>query len=234
MTDTFSQTYGPQVVGSVFQVASQFIGRTLVASICKQFPGRKTQRGDAYMDGARHLLRVNFHLIDPDDHPAIEKTYEETRNMRAQLRTSNDSKMGRFLKARKYKFLSKELYVVVKQASDRGVDDSLLDQIRRATRGTGREAPGPFDDPPAPPFTDSSVNSLDEVEMTTYQSEITGDVAVGLSLRGQGEVAQDVVTTFSSEVLANDNADHGDLSVTVAPAGESNMFASDAEVDEER
>jgi hypothetical protein len=69
-------------------------------------------------------------------------------------------------------------------------------------------------------------------------------------MRGQGEVVQDVVTTFSSEVLANDSADHEgeipchrdrllgshtsiDLSITVAPAGESNMFASDVEVDEE-
>ena len=32
----------------------------------------------------------------------------------------------------------------------------------------------PPDDPPAPPFNGSSVNSLDEVEMTTFRSETTG------------------------------------------------------------
>jgi hypothetical protein len=72
MSGTFSQNYGPQFAGGVFQVASQFIGESLVESIRKQFPRRKEQRGDVYADQARDLLRNNFELIDPDEHEGIE------------------------------------------------------------------------------------------------------------------------------------------------------------------
>ena len=67
MTGNFSQTYGPTLGGGVFQVASQFLGQAIINNIRKQFPDQKTQRGDAYMDGVRHLLNTNFHLIDPEE-----------------------------------------------------------------------------------------------------------------------------------------------------------------------
>jgi hypothetical protein len=76
MAGTFSQTYGPQVAGAAVQVASQFLGQSIVDSIRKQFPAGKTQRGDAYMDGGRHLLRMNIKLLDPEDQEQIEIAYE--------------------------------------------------------------------------------------------------------------------------------------------------------------
>jgi hypothetical protein len=72
----FSQTYGPSFGGGVFQVASQFLGQAIINSVRKQFPNQKTRRGDAYMDGVRHLLQTNLNLIDPDDRPKIEVAYE--------------------------------------------------------------------------------------------------------------------------------------------------------------
>jgi hypothetical protein len=72
----FSQTYGPSLGGGVFQVASQFLGQAIINNVRKQFPNQKTQRGDAYMDGVRHLLRTNFDLIASDDRPKIEVAYE--------------------------------------------------------------------------------------------------------------------------------------------------------------
>jgi hypothetical protein len=74
--NNFSQTYGPSFGGGVFQVASQFLGQALIDSIRKQFPNKKTQRGDAYMDGVRHLLRTNLDFIEPDERPKIELAYE--------------------------------------------------------------------------------------------------------------------------------------------------------------
>jgi hypothetical protein len=76
MAGNFSQTYGPALGGGVFQVASQFLGQTIINSIRKQFPDQKTQRGDAYMDGVRYLLHTNFHLIDPEVKPRIKVAYE--------------------------------------------------------------------------------------------------------------------------------------------------------------
>ena len=76
MSGTFSQIYGPQFAGGMFQVASQFIGVSLVESIRKQFPRRKEQRGDAYADQARNLLRENFELIDSNEHRRIQLLLE--------------------------------------------------------------------------------------------------------------------------------------------------------------
>ena len=75
------------------------------------------------------------------------------------------------------------------------MDKSLLEQIGRAMGGTGTRGlcltyssyhlsyplpiEGPLppyspNDPPAQPFTGSSVNFLNEIEMTTFRSDITG------------------------------------------------------------
>ena len=67
MAGTFPQTYGPPMAGAVIQVASQFLGESIIDSVRKQFPTRKIQRGDAYMDGGRHLVRVNMILMSPDE-----------------------------------------------------------------------------------------------------------------------------------------------------------------------
>lgn len=71
MSGTFPQTYGPQFAGGVFQVASQFIGLSIVEGISKQFPRRKVQRGDSYADEARKLLRTNLELISPAEQAGI-------------------------------------------------------------------------------------------------------------------------------------------------------------------
>jgi hypothetical protein len=76
-SNNFGQTYGPSFAGGVFTVASQFLGQALINSIRKQFPNKKTQRGDAYMDGVRHLLRTNLDFIEQDQRPKIELVYEE-------------------------------------------------------------------------------------------------------------------------------------------------------------
>lgn len=240
MAGNFSHTYGPAFGGGVFQVASQFLGQAIINGIRKQFPDQKTQRGDAYMDGVRYLLHTNFHLIDPEEQPKIKIAYEAAIEIRSNLDTRSGSKIRRLLQARTYKCRSKQLLVVVKRASDRGMDGSLLEQIRRAMGGTGPDSPGPTgptsDDPPAPPFNGSSVNSLDEVEMTTFRSETTGDVAISLTLRGKNgkdAISQDVMAAFPPEILADDNADQKGLSIALVPVDESSIMDGNVEVDEE-
>jgi hypothetical protein len=77
MAGTIPDIYGPQMAGAFVQVASQFLGQSIIDSIRKQFPSRKVQRGDAYMDGGRHLLRMNIKLIHPVDKRLIQVAYEE-------------------------------------------------------------------------------------------------------------------------------------------------------------
>lgn len=76
MAGNFSNSYGPSFGGGVFQVASQFLGQAIINGVRKQFPDQKTQRGDAYMDGVRHLLQTNFQLIAPQEQRKIKIAYE--------------------------------------------------------------------------------------------------------------------------------------------------------------
>jgi hypothetical protein len=64
------------MAGAVIQVTSQFLGECIIDSIREQFPTRKIQRGDAYMDGGRHLLRMNMTLMSPDEKKQIELIYK--------------------------------------------------------------------------------------------------------------------------------------------------------------
>lgn len=76
MAGTFSQTYGPQFAGGIFQVTSQLVGQSLIDSIRKQFSRRKTQRGDFYLDLTHHVLDTNLPLIKRDDKQLIEVMFE--------------------------------------------------------------------------------------------------------------------------------------------------------------
>ncbi len=52
--------YAPQLAGGTIQVTSQFIGQCLVDSICNQFPRRKTQHGDFYLEHTNQVLDTNL------------------------------------------------------------------------------------------------------------------------------------------------------------------------------
>ena len=78
MAGTFPQSYAPEFAGAVIQVTSQFIGQILVDSICKQFPRRKTQRGDFYMDLTQHIIDNNLTLINRNDKRVIQVMLEQS------------------------------------------------------------------------------------------------------------------------------------------------------------
>lgn len=76
MAGALTQGYAPQLAGGIVQVTSQSIGEFLVDSICQQFPGRKTQRGDFYLDHTNQVLDANLSLIKPDDQRTIKVMLE--------------------------------------------------------------------------------------------------------------------------------------------------------------
>lgn len=71
MAGPFPQSYVPQFASKIIQVTSQSIGQILVDSIRQQFPRRKTQRGDFYLDNTNQVLDTNLSLIEPDDQHTI-------------------------------------------------------------------------------------------------------------------------------------------------------------------
>ncbi|KAI0294562.1 hypothetical protein BC826DRAFT_1104619 [Russula brevipes] len=198
MTDNFSQVYAPQILGGIVggvagatvEVASPLIGRSLVDGIRRSFhTGTQVQHGDYFMDQSRILLQRHLRLINLDARQTIRESYQEVLSVREKLNNNRGSRLERLLQARDYRRLSKQTYKVVKSASDRAIDDRLMDQIiAEATRlpgGGPRNSPdttsvtstsrNPFTDSHAiSTLTDVGVNDLDVVEMSTYQSEDTG------------------------------------------------------------
>jgi hypothetical protein len=76
MAGTFPQSSVPQFASGIVQVTSQSIGQILVDSIREQFPHRKTQRGDFYLDHTNQILDTNLSLIKRDDQRTIKVMLE--------------------------------------------------------------------------------------------------------------------------------------------------------------
>lgn len=182
MSNTFSQNYAPGFVGGV-------IGRSLIDSLRRRFTSSSlVQRGDYFMDQSRRLLQHHLQLIELHDQGIIHRNYERSRKANQGLVSHDGSKFQKFLKARKYKRVSKETYTIVKDASDRAINNRLMNQIAEATRPPG---PPPESGSGIDPetctvrsnlFSDShaismlsevNVNDLNRVEMSTYQEEAT-------------------------------------------------------------
>ncbi|KAI0299136.1 hypothetical protein B0F90DRAFT_1668778 [Multifurca ochricompacta] len=183
------------------------------------------EQGDHYMDLSRDLLEKHLQLMLLNDQTAIRHTFtscfdevqcDRARDAKKKLGKENSSQIKGIFQARKYRHLSRETFKIVKKASDRIRDDLLMDQIKKATSGSSfatseARAAGSI---PRNPFTDShaistlstltdvAVGDLDSVEMSTYQSEATGEAAVVLDLYGQDASRQQVVATFPSELFS--------------------------------
>jgi len=146
MSNNFSQNYAPQIAGSVVaEVAGGLIGKNLIDSLRKRFTSSsQVQRGDHFMDQSRALLQDHLQMIERHEQSTIHRNYEELRKVKEELNSHDGSKFQKFLKAREYKRVSKETYMFVKDASDRGRDNHYMNQLAEATR----PPPTP---PPTPP-----------------------------------------------------------------------------------
>ncbi|KAI0247182.1 hypothetical protein BJV78DRAFT_955948 [Lactifluus subvellereus] len=217
-----SQNNPPETVGDVVEVTGQSVGRSLIDSLRRRFnPGSQVRQGDQLMDQSRDMLQRHLQLIDRDDQVTIRHHFDKARNAKARLDEAGGSQIQRYIKARKYKLLSKEMFKVVKKASDRAIEGRLMDQIAEATRVDGSETGNNSRNP----FTDSrvisslaniAVSDLDRVNMSTYQSEGTGEAAVVLDLHDRDASAQHIVATFPSEVFSGNKTDE-EASRSMAP-----------------
>ncbi|KAH9960990.1 hypothetical protein BGW80DRAFT_921088 [Lactifluus volemus] len=240
MTGTFSQAYATQFSDGVTNVVSHSIGSAIVEAIFKQLPSRKVQSGDGYADQARNLLRAHLEIIAPEDQTHIRTLLHSVATSKREIESSRGGSLGqRFLRSRTYKRRSKKLYVVVKSASDRGIDESLFNQMRRAAGDTDSELDSlnPFRDPslvpppvssspvplsaPSSPvlsrassFTNASVDLLNRVELTTYEAEATGDVAVNLTLHNDDETTEEVLAQ-----IPYSRVDRGVQTITIISVG---------------
>ncbi|KAF8494123.1 hypothetical protein F5888DRAFT_1848211 [Russula emetica] len=158
MSNNFSQNYAPPFVGGVFNVAGGFIGRSLIDSLRESFTSSsQEQRGDYFMDQSRVLLQNHLQLIEQFDQINIHRNYEMLRKVKEGLDSHDGSKFQKFLKSRKYRRVSRKTYKIVKKASERGIDNHLMNQIVEATRppppppGSGAGSGPETSSPPPPP-----------------------------------------------------------------------------------
>jgi len=219
MSDIPFQTYAPELIESVVEVAGDFIGKSLMDSLRKSFSSsNQEQGGDYFMDQSRVLLQNHLQMIQLQQQIIIHRKYQKLRKVKQRLDSHDGSRFQKLLKARKYRRVSRETYKIIKNASDRARDDHLMSQISEATRQpgsgsgsgpeTGTVGSNPFSDSHAiSTVSEVSVNDLSRVEMSTYQEEATGEAAVVLDLVAEDESVQHIVATFSTEAFSEDSTD---------------------------
>jgi len=234
------ENYAPHIVGSVIQVTGNLVGRTLIDDLRKRLsPRRQVERGDYFRDQSRELLQRHLTRLPAHQKRAIRRDYNQVRATKQRLEDDSlsasnfwdwDWKFQKLRTATKYKRLSKETYLIIRKASGEAIDDNLdnlMAQIDEATRvpqvapgntfGTTSTLSNPFTDAHAA-LKNVSVNDLNAVEMTTYETETTGEAAVVLKLdmNNRDASTRHVVATFPTVIFTGDRTDQG-ASQFVAP-----------------
>ncbi|KAI0294569.1 hypothetical protein BC826DRAFT_1175352 [Russula brevipes] len=224
MADNSSETYGTEIAEGVADVASHVLGRKIIDSLRNNFTSvGKMRRGDFYMNQSREMLQMHMQLLDLDEQAAIRRKYIKAMEVKGRLEDSSDSGFQRFRLAMQYRRLSRDTFMVIERASNRAVDDNLMHQIDEAIHETGNppSAPGALQSIPRNPFTDShavstlsdvAIGDLGQVELETYQSEVTGAGPEGAAVfrfHRHDASTQHLVATFPPTVFSGDNTDRG-------------------------
>ncbi|KAI9455514.1 hypothetical protein F5148DRAFT_1225766 [Russula earlei] len=216
--------YAPEINAGIFETSGHLIGRSLIDNIQKAFStSRQTREGDFFMDRSRNLLQEHLDLIEVETRGKIRLHYQDVRKAKADLEDDNSSRVQKLLQARRYRRLSKSTYKIIKIESGRAVDDLLMNRIVDATSALAHRSEtasiqtNPFGDSHAiSTLTDVTVSDLNEVEMTTFENEATGEAAFVLDLHTRDAAPQHIVATFPTAVFSGERTD-GDLSQPVPP-----------------
>jgi len=235
-----SLTQAPRVKNVVtVNVSSRLVGRSLADVLRRSISiGDQEELGDNLMDRSRDLLRSHLQLIELDTQRIIRERILDVRRLKEGLENHTGNDFQRLLKARKYRRHSRKVFKIVKSASDRATEDSLLAQIVEATRGpevtpggggggesrnnlgTATTRSDPFGDSHAiSMLTDIHVDDLDEIELSTFKNEEDSDAAAVLDLTRRDGSTQHLVATFPVEAFSGDRAD-GEAATALSIHGE--------------
>jgi hypothetical protein len=203
-------------VAGVVDITGPVIGRSIFDNLRRKLSVSSQMReGDFLMDRSRDLLRRHIQLFEIRQQDAIRENVDDVRKTKNGLENFSGSRFQRLLEARKYRRLSKETYRIVKNASDKAIEDIIMNRSRPGGGSGPGGGPGTCSVASGNPFTDShevstlidAVNDLDRVEMSTYHAENTDGAAVVLDLVAQDQSVQHVVATFSTESFSGDTSD---------------------------
>ncbi|KAH9055350.1 hypothetical protein EDB87DRAFT_1579960 [Lactarius vividus] len=200
-----------------------------VNDLQKSLVNFKLRSADRDLDVARNLLQQHIHLIEVEDQEVIGLLYDDGTNSLEDIESrleKTKSRLKRWVLNMHFKRVSKTTYMVIKGASDRAIDRQIRTKIREASSAQRLPTSPPPPAPPAdsaeqttvqpispdpraiPPFADSrpsstltdvAVSNLDGVDMTALQSQTTGEPAVLLRLRRQGDPPLHYIAAFSPD-----------------------------------
>lgn len=205
------------IINGMHEVARHHIGKSLVDVFRNSSVGGQLRKGDYYLDRSYILVQQCFAGLLQEEQDNIIAKIKVTIDLKEGFDSARDrlSIFQRYLSAKDYKRVSKDLFKLVESASRRATGTSLLAQVSETISGRATQAPpmgttsthtNPFSDShEVSSLADVDVDDLDQVEMSTYQSETTGDAVVVLDLHGRDSSIQQVIATFPPEAFVDDD-----------------------------
>lgn len=209
-----------------YEVLSHRVGKSLVDVIRKHLTSGKIRRGDYYFGRMQTMIRQHYAQLEFEDKMKIEFEIESTVDVKETLEDAK-SILQRFMLAREYKRVSKDTFKIVERASSRARNNNnIIDQISVALGG-GATPPSPtgttnpfsntFGDSPAvTTLTEVDVGNLNQVEMSTFQSEVTGETTVVVELQGLDGTTQEFAATIPFVVVSGDGIGEGAETASVS------------------
>ncbi|KAI0297842.1 hypothetical protein B0F90DRAFT_1736955 [Multifurca ochricompacta] len=198
MSNTIPQSTPPQVI----PVTRRNIWNAIKDFMYQGFAGKRVQRADSHMDSSRGLLHQYWAIMDPDDQTPILGHYRLARELRSRAENIKLSSWTRIMSARDYQLVAKQTFTIIKEASERAIDDGLVSRMANDTGLARFTTDHPIFDLQrvSSIVSDWSDSTLEAIQVDEYQSAITGESAFVLNVSGRGVPTQQILAT-SSPVL---------------------------------
>jgi len=190
MSTALSPDISSPIVNGVHEVASHHdVGKGLFDIIRANLTGGKIQSGNYYFSRTRTMIQQHYPGLPLNDQNTIHFEFAKVLGVQEELEVPQRTILGRYARARKYKRISKDTFKIVERASNRAVNSNLNNLMAQFSDALGGK---PTQPPPPPtgttsthtdPFgdahaistlTDIDIGNVDQMEMTTFESEATG------------------------------------------------------------
>ncbi|KAH9021442.1 hypothetical protein EDB84DRAFT_1512321 [Lactarius hengduanensis] len=217
MSTVQSPDLSPHIINGIYRVASHHVGMSLVGVVRNCFTRGKIRRGDYYFGRVHPLIQQHYAQLELDDQNTIDFEFTQTSLARDKMETADGSIFQKYSLAKDYKRVAKHLFIVVDRRTCR---KNLMAQISEAIAARATQPPplgtistisNPFSDThEVSSLADVDVGNLNQVEMSTFESEASGKAAVVLELHGRDGTTQEVSVNFPLAVVSGNRTDEAE------------------------
>ncbi|KAN0140711.1 hypothetical protein V8E53_001538 [Lactarius tabidus] len=217
--------FSPPIVNGVHEAVSHHARKGLLGVLRGRLTGGKIQSGDYYFSRTRTMIKEHYPGLPLKDQNTVHLRFERVLAVQEKLKNAQGA-IEKYTRARDYKRVSKKTFIIVEDVSNRADTNNVMAQF---SMGTGRGiSPPPPPGPQRPstptpstftnPFGDShaistlsdmDLSNVDQVEMSRFESEPTGEAAVIMDLHDRDGTTREFVATFPLEAISGHRADQG-------------------------